>query len=180
MVAERANYMADWHGYPKEASAMPSISQALVELAGQVRSDTLRILESTPDGALTWAPPGTANFILWHAGHALWLQDLMCVVPLSGKSQLPAGWKERFGQGSDPQWGKQWPCRDEVVRLLVDQLQQMQRLLATASDETLLGSPRNLSPSRNTLGWIIHGLHDEAKHSGEMYLLWKLWRQRRG
>ena len=24
--------------------------------------------------------------------------------------------------------------------------------------------------------WIIHGLHDEAKHSGEMYLLWKMCR----
>ena len=30
-----------------------------------------------------------------------------------------------------------------------------------------------------TWTWIIHGLHDEAKHSGEMYLLWKLCRLRK-
>lgn len=56
----------------------------LKELARQVRGDTLQVFDATQDDWLTWAPPGTSNHILWHAGHAVWLQDLMCVELLSG------------------------------------------------------------------------------------------------
>ena len=49
------------------------------ELAKQVRSDTLQILNAAHPSWLTFAPDGMSNHILWHAGHALWLQDRLCI-----------------------------------------------------------------------------------------------------
>ena len=45
-------------------------------------------------------------------------------------------------------------------------------LLPGLSDAGLAGPPpKNILPPNRTLGgWIIHGLHDEAMHSGESYL----------
>jgi len=154
-------------------------SDVLQELAREVRQDTLQILVATQAAWLTWAPPQTANHILWHAGHALWLQDVMCVQPLGGSSELPAGWAERFGMNSFPAGISAWLARDEVQRLLEDQLQRMLTLLADVSAAQLSQPARSLGGRRSLAGWIIHGLHDEAKHSGEMYLLWKLCRVRK-
>jgi hypothetical protein len=125
---------------------------------------------------LTWAPPGTTNHILWHAGHSLWLSDLMCVEPLSGESELPHGWDTTFGMDSQPATTKIWPARDEVQSLLARQLERMTDLLDKATDAQLASRAPKLGGRSNLAGWIIHGLHDEAKHSGEMYLLWKLCR----
>lgn len=153
-------------------------TDALKELARQVRGDTLQVLDATPDDWLTWSPPGTTNHILWHAGHAVWLQDLMCVELLSGCSELPKAWAETFGQGSQPRAISQWPPQDEVRRLLQTQLDRMLQLLSDTPDERLSQRPDKPDRGRTVLGWIIHGLHDEAKHNGEMYLLWKLCRLR--
>lgn len=48
---------------------------AIQELARQIRGGTIELLDATPPTWLTWAPRGTSNHVLWHAGHALWLQD---------------------------------------------------------------------------------------------------------
>ncbi len=148
---------------------------SLQELARQVRQDTIIILEKVPDAALLWAPQGTANTILWHAGHALWLQDLMCIRVLGGQSRLPEHWEERFGQGSRPADVRRWPARAELLAYLREQLAEMLQHLGSVTQEQLEEYPAHLSSHRTALGWIVHGLHDEAKHCGEMYLLWKLW-----
>ena len=150
--------------------------EVLQELAREVRQGTLQILAAAQTAWLTWTPPHTSNHILWHAGHALWLQDVMCVQPLSGSSELPAGWSERFGMNSYPASTSVWPDRADVEQLLEAQLQRMLRLLGQVSPGQLSQPAPNLGGRRNLAGWIIHGLHDEAKHSGEMYLLWKMCR----
>lgn len=152
--------------------------EALKELVRQVRGDTLQVLDAAQADWLTWAPPGTSNHILWHAGHALWLQDLMCVELLSGRSELSEGWVVTFGANSQPGTIHEWPSRGEVRSLLQAQLGRMLELLDETPDELLSETPTRFRDNRTTLGWIVHGLHDEAKHNGEMYLLWKLCRQR--
>jgi hypothetical protein len=119
-----------------------------------------------------------SNHILWHAGHGLWLQDLMCVDFLSGRSELPKGWAETFGANSQPATIHEWPSRDEVRSLLQSQLGRMLDLLDETPVALLSETPTRFRDNRTTLGWIVHGLHDEAKHNGEMYLLWKLHRLR--
>lgn len=149
--------------------------EVLKELARQVRGDTLKVLHGTPLDRLTWAPTGTSNHILWHAGHALWLQDLMCVELLSGQSELPEGWAAAFGGQSQPADVREWPSVERTYKLLEAQILRMFELLDQASDEILHHFPeKKLSNRLTVLGWIVHGLHDEAKHNGEMYLLWKL------
>ena len=141
----------------------------LQEMARQIRGSTLEILEYAEDPWLTWTPPGTSNHILWHAGHALWLQDVLCIRPLTGTSELPEGWSARFGQDSRPAYVSEWPLRGEVQSRLELQLQRILQVL----EDRMSGRVESQLASR-----IIHGLHDEARHQGETYLLLKLCRTR--
>ena len=156
-----------------------SIGVTIQELVRQVRGDTLQILDAAKPGWLTYAPPGTSNHILWHAGHALWLQDVLCVRLLTGRGELPEGWELKFGMNCRPvNQTVDWPTRAELTGLLRAQLDRVLELLAVTPDERLAQpADRNSGPATISER-IIHGLHDEAKHSGEMYLILKLCRQR--
>src|SRR5262249_55329732 len=55
-------------------------------LAYQVRECTLRLFDATEPGSLTWTPQGTVNHILWHAGHAVWVADVLTTEPVTGQS----------------------------------------------------------------------------------------------
>src|SRR5262245_36589962 len=112
---------------PRGVSAITT----LAELAGQVRQFTLRCLEACDPSLLTWAPSGTSNHILWHAGHALWVQDLLTIESLTGRSELPSGWAVRFGSDSRPATITDWPPVAEVRQLLESQLGRIQELLTS-------------------------------------------------
>jgi hypothetical protein len=112
---------------------------------------------------------------LWHAGHALWLADVLCLEPLTGCSQLPDDWAETFGMNCRPvKTTAHWPDASLMQQLLGQQLDRILRALAAGSDAAL---GRTANTRGDTLAArIIHGLHDEARHQGEMYLLIKLGR----
>jgi len=150
----------------------------LSELARHVRGGTLEILDATPVDWLTWAPPGTSNHILWHAGHTLWLQDALCIRPLIGHSELPAGWSESFGQHCRPvATTKNWPTAPEIGRHLEAQLERILELLAEHAEQIAQrGHEVPVSGGWPLLAGIVHGWHYEARHQGEMYLLLKLCR----
>jgi hypothetical protein len=149
-------------------------SDVLKLLARDVRGDTLEFLTTSTSGNLMWTPDGTSNHVLWHAGHALWLQDLMCVEPITGRSELPPEWADRFGMDSQPQTVSTWPPHSEIEELLVSQLDRILDLLDDVTNSALSAPVPRLGGKRTLCGWIIHGLHDEAKHSGEMHLLRKM------
>ena len=148
------------------------MSMHLAEMARQIRNQTIVQLKAAPEGWLLWAPPGTSNHILWHAGHALWVQDALCVEPLAGASELPAGWEHSFGADCRPvRETQQWPERAEVLRLLERQLIRLEELFRERAEQ--------LTDSA-LAAQIVHGLHDEARHQGEMFLLLKLRRAQGG
>ncbi len=149
----------------------------LKELARQVRESTLELLKAAEGSRLTWAPAGTSNHVLWHAGHALWLQDRLCLEPITGKSELPDGWEEKFGMNCRPVSSTlDWPTRSAVAELLERQLARIYHML-DVTDDARLAIPRSSAGETRCLsGTIIHGFHDEARHQGEMYLLIKLAR----
>jgi hypothetical protein len=150
----------------------------LLELARQVRGCTLRSLEGVPLAWQRWAPPGTSNHILWHAGHVLWVLDLLAIEPLTGQSELPAGWAETFGADCRPvRETNQWPEMGEIAERLQLQLTRLIAALETTPAERLsdIAAP---SADWNLPRGIIHGLHDEARHQGEIHLLQKLCRAR--
>jgi hypothetical protein len=149
----------------------------LAELANQVRQFTLQCLAAADPSLLTWAPAGTSNHMLWHAGHAVWVQDLLTIESLTGRSQLPSGWAAKFGSDSRPATITDWPRVAEVGQLLESQLVFIQKLLKANAEQIVQHATRT---SERT-GWqlfpgMIHGWHDEARHHGEMYLLLKLQR----
>jgi hypothetical protein len=149
--------------------------ETLMLLARDVRNKTLKLLDGLTDAQARFAAPGLNNSILWNAGHALVVVEHLGVGPATGQPPvLPDGWFDKFSWKSQPATVKEWPAVGDVIGKLKDQLQRL-----TAAIEAL--SPQQLSqlvgdPARGrNLRWnIMHGLHDEANHQGEMYLLRKI------
>jgi hypothetical protein len=156
-----------------------NLAAGLSELAAQVRSISLRQLEFSDHSMLTWTPHGTSNHILWHAGHALWVADILTIEPLTGRSELPNGWASTFGQDSRPAETTKWPDGAEVFNLLEAQLGRVLRLFTTQA-VTIVARANETIPQNGwpLLSGIIHGWHDEARHQGEMHLLAKLYKCR--
>lgn len=147
------------------------MKSALQEMVRQIRGFTMELLAVDNREMYLWAPKGTSNHMLWHAGHVLWVQDALCVEPLTTASELPAGWARRFGQDCDPVASQtDWPAQSVVRELLSHQQRRLLELVSSMHDDQLVvdaDSPNDL------VGGMIHGLHDEARHHGEMYLLFK-------
>ena len=152
----------------------------LVELACQVRIHTVELLAAVPQPCLLWAPPGTSNHILWHAGHALWVQDVLFIEPVTGKSELPSGWAETFGMDCRPVQESNrlpaWPTREAIERRLRGQLDRVIELIQEIAEERLAFDAPPVLGERNLLSAFVHAWHDEARHQGEMYLLFKQFR----
>jgi hypothetical protein len=70
---------------------------------------------------------------------------------------------------------RDWPSRHEVIGQLNAQWLRLQTILAELP-ATRIG--RNEAELTQQVSRFIHGLHDEARHQGEMYLLFKLCRAR--
>ena len=148
-------------------------------LLDEVRGKTIALLEATPDDWLLFAPQGTQNHITWHAGHCAWLGDVLLIEPTMTKRELPIEWTDKFGMNATPpDQTKQWPSKTELLRVLRDQHKRLRQLLSTLRDEDLSRAPKSYGGSRPLAFYITHGLHDEANHQGEMYLLLKLRRAR--
>ena len=145
----------------------------------QVRGNTLRFLEETPEADLLWTPPGLSNHTVWRSGHALWVIDRLALEPITGTSELPEGWAETFGgKGRHPSETRDWPSRNALREALEQQRERMLTLLDQATPEQLAGPAPTLSDTWNLAGWITHALHDEALHQGETYLVLKLLKTR--
>jgi len=149
--------------------------QSLLMLLDEVRGRTLRTLESISSESAGWAPPGLQNTILWHAGHSYFLLEWLTMKALGQTPQMPGDWYLKFSWDSRP--GEvpagRWPTLAEVIRRLQDQHDRMSRIIGELSDEQL-DQPADGHPDHTVRYAILHALHDEACHSGEMHLLRKL------
>ena len=147
----------------------------LLNLAKNVRRATLQRLESAETQWMTFAPTGTSNHLAWHAGHVLWVQDYLCVEPLTGKSDLKSSWAEQFGINCNPVRNQtEWPEQTELLELLTKQDQRLQALLSETSNERFAEVADSSRGEATIADRIMHGLLDEAKHCGEMHLLIKI------
>ena len=155
------------------------MDDSLLLLANEVRGKTLWLLESVTDDMARFAAPGLANSILWHAGHSLVVVEHLAVSPATGRPPaLPEGWFEKFGWDSRPRTVTDWPAVAEVVAALRSQLPRLTAAITALSPRQLdqvVGSPHD-APLRYL---ILHGLHDEANHRGEMWLLRKMYAESR-
>lgn len=153
------------------------MDETLLLLANEVRGKTLRLLDGIPADLARYTGPGLNNSALWHAGHSLTVVEHLCVVAATGgEPAYPKGWFEMFSWKSTPASvpREAWPALADVVEKLRDQLGRLQGIISGLTPEQL---DRVTDPTRNrTLRYsILHGLHDEAGHQGEIYLLKKLY-----
>jgi hypothetical protein len=160
-------------------AAVSERGRALQDLAIDIRRVTLQLFDTFSDAELFWAPAGTSNHGFWHAGHACWLQDVLCWQLIHGASMLPDDWPHLFGMGSKPAEIRDgWPARKMVREQLRSQLPKLLELLATVRNDDWDKLPLHAHPGDTRTLWqcASHGWHDEAKHQGEMYLLLKMLR----
>jgi hypothetical protein len=66
-----------------------------------------------------------------------------------------------------------WPPLDEVEAALREQHVRLRGVIEGLTEDQL-DRPSAHNPDRTVRYAILHGLHDEACHSGEAYLLFKM------
>ena len=149
--------------------------ESLIMLLDEVRGKTLRLLGSVGEEDARWAPPGLQNTILWHAGHAYLLLEWLTMKALGRTPHLPEGWYKMFSWDSRPARvpSKSWPALVEVVARLQEQHERMRHTIEGLSGEAL-SQPAADHPEESIRSAILHAIHDEACHCGEIHLLRKL------
>lgn len=155
------------------------MNDTLLTLANEVRTKTLWLLDGVNEDMAHFAAPGLANSILWHAGHALVVVEHLAVAPATDQlPQLPDGWFEIFGWDSKPLTVKHWPAVADVKQALREQLPRLTGAISTLSPARLAQVFDQASGT--TLHYdILHALHDEANHQGEMWVLRKMYIKQR-
>jgi len=149
--------------------------ETLLLLVKDVRGKTLRILEDVSEPQAKFTPPGLNNSILWHAGHALVVVEHLGVTPAKAKpTAYPTDWFDKFSWKSEPANVKQWPTLAEVKTKLIQQGENLTAAIGQLTEEQLSQQAGDPARQRNLRWSILHGLHDEAGHQGEMWLLKKL------
>ena len=149
--------------------------QSLLLLLDEVRGKTLRLLQDVTEKDARWFPPGLHNHILWHAGHSYVLVKSLAMEAVGQQPEIPGGWFNMFSWKSDPARvaPDRWPPLAQVVVQLTEQHLRLRQVIEGLNDEQL-SSPVPGKGNRSVRSTILHGLHDEACHSGEIWLLRKL------
>jgi hypothetical protein len=171
--------LSAYHSFDTYGRRRDMLDQTLIMLANEVRGKTLRVLSDvTEEQARYTGVPALSNSILWHAGHALLVVEHLCVAPATGHAVMyPAEWFNIFSWESKPATVASWPVLAEVKSLLQDQLTRLTDVLKTLRQERM-DQVIDAAKNRTLRFSILHGLHDEASHQGEMHMLKKLWRTR--
>ncbi|MCA9072590.1 MAG: DinB family protein [Planctomycetaceae bacterium] len=152
-----------------------SADPTLLLLLDEVRRKTLTRLEGLTETQARFAPEGLQNSILWHAGHCYIVVEWLTMEALGGATTSPPTWFELFSWASRPGENPNvaWPTLDEVIQELQLQHGRMHKLLQNLTAEDFDNPARN-RPDITVRHRILHALHDEACHSGEIWLLRKL------
>ncbi len=146
----------------------------------EVRSRTVRLLQGVGPEEARFHAPGLQNTVLWHAGHCYVVVEWIVAQALGRRPEAPPGWFELFSWESRPEQvaAERWPPLAEIVEHLREQYARWRQVFRELSPEQLQ-APNHKHP-RQTIGRaIVHALHDEACHSGEIWLLRKMYHARK-
>lgn len=150
----------------------------LLMLLDDVRTKTLNELQGLDEFHARWAPPGLQNSCLWHGGHAYVVTEFLTMKSLGREPQMPEGWLKMFSWESNPTHVPvdHWPALEDVLASLKSQHERLKGVIASLTPEQL-DAPEPGNPGKTVRFAILHGLHDEARHSGEIALLRKMMRK---
>ncbi len=146
----------------------------LILAVNEIRGKTLKLLEPVSETDARFTAPGLHNSILWHAGHSLVVVEHLGIAPFTGgKMSYPPAYFDAFSWKSNPATVTTWPSLAEVREKLIEQQKKLLAILEKTDDAKL---SEVIDPQKNrTLRYsVFHGLHDEAGHQGEIWLLRKM------
>jgi hypothetical protein len=149
--------------------------KTLLMLLDDVRNKTLNDLKGLDDVHARWAPANLQNSCLWHGGHSYVVTEFLTARALGREPKLPEGWLKMFSWESNPAHVSpdSWPPLETVLAALAEQHERFRSLFSSLTDDQL-DAPEPNNPARTVRYALMHGLHDEARHSGEIKLLRKL------
>jgi hypothetical protein len=103
------------------------------------------------------------------------LAEWLALGAIGRNPEAPAHWFETFSWQSQPTRVSpvRWPSLDEVIARLADQHPRLRRVIGDLSEDQLFETAAG-NPGRTVRFSILHALHDEACHCGEILLLRKL------
>jgi hypothetical protein len=149
--------------------------QTLLMLIQDVRGKTLKLLDGVTDQQAMATAPGLNNSILWHAGHSLIVNEHLGVSPATGRlPTYPEEWFEKFSWKSQPATVTAWPRLADVTEKLREQQKRLLTVVEELTEEQLALPAGEPSRGRSLRSSILHGMHDEANHQGEIWLIKKL------
>lgn len=148
---------------------------SLLVLLDEVRGKTLQLLQGVSEPTARWAPPGLHNSILWHAGHCYVVVEWLSMQALGRPPVAPDGWFALFSWESRPAETPpdRWPPLAEVADRLNEQHRRLRSCYGELTEEQLARAAPGRR-DRTVRATLLHALHDEACHSGEIWLLRKL------
>jgi hypothetical protein len=154
---------------------------SLLLLLDQVRGKTLALLRSIKAEESLWVPTGLNNSVVWHAGHCYFVLESLTMRALGRKPKIPSAWERLFSWDSHPEiiTAECWPHLTMIIAELESQQDRVSQLVSVLSDRQL-DQPLVFAPEQTVRYAIIHALHDEACHCGEIHLLGKMRAVARG
>jgi hypothetical protein len=155
--------------------------KTLLTLWEEVRGKTLAVLEGVSEADSLWAPAGLHNSIRWHAGHCCTMVEWLCADAAGCAPLALEGWFQLFGWESRPATirADRWPPLATIVQELTAQRERLRDRFARLS-ESDLDNVRHASRHQSVRRQIVHAIHDEGCHCGEIWLLRKLLARRAG
>ena len=125
--------------FQMESAMGTALHDSLLTLIREVRRGTIGEIDRTEEHELLWRPPGTNNHILWHAGHCVWLQDRLCLDPVTGRREISRAWRETFGADCRPvSETTEWPAKGEMLEALRDQLARLEEAVGGLGPDDFL------------------------------------------
>lgn len=92
---------------------------AFFETLKVTRQNVVTLLNAYTDDQLRVIPKGFNNNILWHAGHLLVSQQLLCYAMSDLPLHIPEGYLPLFKKGTSPKEWKESVDLEELKRLLI-------------------------------------------------------------
>jgi hypothetical protein len=137
------------------------------------------LLMATPEEQFANVPIANMNHPAWIAGH-ITLPHRRVAKELGAQVDIPEGWVELFGRGSQPQCDPgAYPPKAELIRAFMEGHEQLAAVYATATPAQLAAPNVRWKPTRiSTVGAMaIHAMTThEALHLGQL----SAWRRAMG
>lgn len=146
------------------------MSQSIIHTGRVLRQIVIGQLQGVSESQMDIQPDGFQNTVRWNIGHIVYWMDKYSSLSFGcSTSSIPTQYETLFNTGTRPSdWTVAPPSKDELMKLLSDQLSNLSDDLSPELLEQRLQSPFNMGPFQfATAGELFNfALIHEALHLG--------------